>query len=92
VIWEKLRHGIALDTLHNARYAGAFCFGKTRSWKDPEGKYETENAWPWSAKTFSEAVESVHFENSRPMIMLARMLRGHLKGELPNRVAGSLYA
>ena len=39
VIWEKLRHGIALDTLHNARYAGAFCFGKTRSWKDPEGRW-----------------------------------------------------
>jgi DNA invertase Pin-like site-specific DNA recombinase len=41
VIWEKLRHSTALDTLHNARYAGAFCFGKTRSWKDPEGK------WHW---------------------------------------------
>ncbi|HEY5770040.1 MAG TPA: recombinase family protein [Terrimicrobium sp.] len=38
VIWEKLRHSIALDALHNARYAGAFCFGKTRSWKDPEGR------------------------------------------------------
>jgi DNA invertase Pin-like site-specific DNA recombinase len=28
LIWEKLRLSAALDTLHNPRYAGAFCFGK----------------------------------------------------------------
>src|SRR5208283_150459 len=37
LIWERLRLSTALRTLHNPRYAGAFCFGKTRSWKDPEG-------------------------------------------------------
>src|SRR5580700_929333 len=37
LIWERLRLSAALDTLHNPRYAGAFCFGKTRSWKDPQG-------------------------------------------------------
>jgi len=39
IAWQELSHGIALDTLHNPRYAGAFCFGRTRSWKDAEGKY-----------------------------------------------------
>ena len=38
ITWQPLSHGIALDTLHNPRYAGAFCFGRTRTWKDIEGK------------------------------------------------------
>jgi DNA invertase Pin-like site-specific DNA recombinase len=38
-IWEQLRHSIALDTLRNPRYAGAFCFGRSRTWKDPDGKW-----------------------------------------------------
>jgi DNA invertase Pin-like site-specific DNA recombinase len=33
LIWQTLCHRVTLDTLHNPRYAGAFCFGKTRSWK-----------------------------------------------------------
>jgi DNA invertase Pin-like site-specific DNA recombinase len=39
LFWESLRQSVALDTLHNPRYAGAFCFGKTRSWKDPDGRW-----------------------------------------------------
>src|SRR5579863_4802162 len=39
IAWQELTHPITLDTLHNPRYAGAFCFGRTRSWKDVEGKY-----------------------------------------------------
>lgn len=39
LIWEKLRHSTALGVLHNPRYAGAFCFGKTRSWKDASGRW-----------------------------------------------------
>jgi DNA invertase Pin-like site-specific DNA recombinase len=38
VLWQELTEGTALDTLHNPRYAGAFCFGRTRTWKDVEGK------------------------------------------------------
>jgi DNA invertase Pin-like site-specific DNA recombinase len=38
VVWEELRHGTAISTLHNPRYAGAFVFGRTRSWKDAQGK------------------------------------------------------
>jgi DNA invertase Pin-like site-specific DNA recombinase len=37
-VWQQLTHAIALDTLHNPRYAGAFCFGRTRSSKDIDGK------------------------------------------------------
>ena len=38
VAWQQLTYNIALDTLHNPRYAGAFCFGRTRTWKDATGK------------------------------------------------------
>jgi DNA invertase Pin-like site-specific DNA recombinase len=38
VAWQQLGYAIALDTLHNPRYAGAFCFGRTRTWKDVAGK------------------------------------------------------
>ena len=35
---------------HNPRYAGAFCFGKTRSWKDAEGRWRfvslPREQWP----------------------------------------------
>jgi hypothetical protein len=37
IAWQALSHSIALDTLHNPRYAGAFCFGRTH-WKDVDGK------------------------------------------------------
>jgi len=39
LIWQTLRHTTALATLHNPRYAGAFCFGRTRSWKDAQGRW-----------------------------------------------------
>jgi len=39
IAWQELTHAITLDTLHNPRYAGAFCFGRTRSWTDAQGKY-----------------------------------------------------
>jgi DNA invertase Pin-like site-specific DNA recombinase len=36
--WCALTHNLALGTLHNPRYAGVFCFGRRRTWKDVEGK------------------------------------------------------
>jgi len=42
IAWQELTHGITLDTLHNPRYAGAFCFGRTRSWTDTEGKHHCQ--------------------------------------------------
>jgi DNA invertase Pin-like site-specific DNA recombinase len=46
LLWETLRHSKALDTLHNPRYAGAFCFGKSRTWKDPQGDWHCINLPP----------------------------------------------
>ena len=43
LIWERLRLSAALDTLHNPRYAGAFCFGRTRTWKDAQGRWHCVN-------------------------------------------------
>lgn len=41
--WSELTHAVVLDTLHNPRYAGAFCFGRTRTWTDPEGKWHCQH-------------------------------------------------
>ena len=40
--WQPLTSRQALDILHNPRYAGAFCYGRSRSWKDAEGKRHTQ--------------------------------------------------
>jgi DNA invertase Pin-like site-specific DNA recombinase len=42
VVWQEMRHSTALETLHNPRYAGAFCFGRTRSWKGVDGKHHVK--------------------------------------------------
>jgi DNA invertase Pin-like site-specific DNA recombinase len=42
IAWQELTHAITLDTLHNPRYAGAFCFGRRRTWKDAEGKSHSQ--------------------------------------------------
>lgn len=38
VIWGELDHSRALWILHNPRYAGVFCFGRTRHRKHPDGR------------------------------------------------------
>jgi len=40
--WEPLTNRMALDALHHPRYAGAFCYGRSRSWKDAEGRRHTQ--------------------------------------------------
>jgi DNA invertase Pin-like site-specific DNA recombinase len=39
MVWQELTHAITLDALHNPRYAGVFCFGRTRTWMDAQGKH-----------------------------------------------------
>lgn len=43
IVWLEMTHTIALETLHNPRYAGAFCFGRTRTWKDVAGKWHCQS-------------------------------------------------
>jgi DNA invertase Pin-like site-specific DNA recombinase len=42
LLWEPLRHWRVLHVLHNPRYAGAFCFGRSRTRKRPGGTVEIE--------------------------------------------------
>lgn len=42
LLWESLRHWRVLRVLHNPRYAGAFCFGRTRTHKRPGERIEVE--------------------------------------------------
>jgi hypothetical protein len=37
-----LTHAVVLATLHNPRYAGTFCFGRTRTWTDAQGKWHCD--------------------------------------------------
>jgi hypothetical protein len=43
LLWESLQHWRVLQVLHNPRYAGAFCFGRTRARKRPDGTVEVES-------------------------------------------------
>ena len=40
LLWESLRHWRVLRVLHNPGYAGAFCFGRTRTRRRPDGTVE----------------------------------------------------
>jgi len=40
--WCELTHAVVLATLHNPRYAGVFCFGRSRTWRDAEGQWHCE--------------------------------------------------
>ena len=43
LLWESLRHWRVLRVLHNPRYAGAFCFGRTRTRKRVDGTIEVKS-------------------------------------------------
>jgi DNA invertase Pin-like site-specific DNA recombinase len=38
ILWGELEHSRVLWILHHPRYAGAFCFGRTRRRKHPDGR------------------------------------------------------
>lgn len=42
VFWREATEATLLNTLHNPWYAGAFCFGRTRSWKDGQGRVQVQ--------------------------------------------------
>jgi DNA invertase Pin-like site-specific DNA recombinase len=54
LLWKPLTHGTALHLLHNPRYAGAFCYGSTKCWKDITGKVRRKvlplEQWPYLIK------------------------------------------
>jgi DNA invertase Pin-like site-specific DNA recombinase len=51
VVWNELEHSRVLWALHHPRYAGAFCFGRTRTRKRPDGHHTHERLAPeeWTA-------------------------------------------
>jgi DNA invertase Pin-like site-specific DNA recombinase len=54
LVWRPLTHGTSLHLLHNPRYAGAFCYGSTKCWKDLTGKVRRKvlpmEQWPYLIK------------------------------------------
>ena len=38
IVWQVMTHRLAIQTLHNPRYAGVYCFGRRRQWTDINGK------------------------------------------------------
>jgi DNA invertase Pin-like site-specific DNA recombinase len=51
VAWNELEHSRALWVLHHPRYAGAFCFGRSRTRKLPDGRHVHKRLAPeeWTA-------------------------------------------
>jgi DNA invertase Pin-like site-specific DNA recombinase len=51
LVWAELVHHRVLQVLHNPRYAGVFCFGRTRTWKnaDAETVYKKLPQDEWTA-------------------------------------------
>lgn len=49
VIWGELLHHRALWVLHNPRYAGAFCYGRSRQRKHGDGRYKKLPREEWIA-------------------------------------------
>ncbi len=43
IVWQEITEAMALDTLHNPRYAGTYCFGRSRHWKDAQGKRHSKD-------------------------------------------------
>ena len=41
LVWGRLGHSRTLQILHNPRYAGAFCYGRTRTHPGPKGKVQS---------------------------------------------------
>ena len=40
IVWAKLQHHLALEILHNPRYAGAYVYGRRRQRKRADGKHD----------------------------------------------------
>jgi DNA invertase Pin-like site-specific DNA recombinase len=51
ILWGELEHSRVLWVLHHPRYAGAFCFGRSRQRKHPDGRHIFERLprEEWSA-------------------------------------------
>jgi DNA invertase Pin-like site-specific DNA recombinase len=51
VLWSELDHSRVLWVLHHPRYAGAFCFGRSRQRMHPDGRHVYERLAPeeWTA-------------------------------------------
>jgi DNA invertase Pin-like site-specific DNA recombinase len=51
VLWSELDHSRALWVLHHPRYAGTFCFGRSRTRKHPDGRLVHKRLAPeeWTA-------------------------------------------
>ncbi len=51
VVWKDLAVDTVLRLLHNPRYAGIYCYGKTRQYRTPQGRYVCQNrpAEEWCA-------------------------------------------
>jgi len=49
IVWGTITHSRALQILHNPRYAGVYCYGKTKSRKMPNGEHTykrlPQNEW-----------------------------------------------
>lgn len=75
--WQELTHGMALDILHNPRYAGAFCFGRTRTWRDGTGKWHCQQLPRDQWRFFKPDVHPGYITWDQFLANEARLLENH---------------
>jgi len=63
VIWGELLHHRVLWMLHNPRYAGAFCYGRSRQRKHGDGRYKKVPREEWIAFIRDAHVGYLSWEN-----------------------------
>ena len=81
IMWSELTHALVLRTLHNPRYAGMFCFGRTRTWHDPEGKWHCQrlprDQWRFVKKDVHPGyLSSEEFEANQAQLLANQQAHG----------------
>ncbi|HWS83477.1 MAG TPA: recombinase family protein [Ktedonobacteraceae bacterium] len=95
VHWAPLLHSTMLKVLRNPRYAGAFCFGRTRTSKRLDGKKRTEalpqEEWPF---LFKEAhagyISWEEYEENQQQLQHNRQAHGEDRRHSPAREGSAL--
>jgi hypothetical protein len=95
VVWRSLVYSRAIQILHNVRYAGAYFYGKMKSWKLPDGriKYKTlpQDKWHTFIKNAHEGYISwEEYEENQRRIFVNASAYGVYRRKSPPREGPAL--
>lgn len=95
IVWGEIGHSRALQLLHNPRYAGVYCFGKTKTRKMPDGSYSYSKV---SREDWMTFIPSAHpgyisleqYEENQDRLKQASQAYGHDRRKSPPREGPAL--